>query len=139
MLARLCWSFTFLLLCYGIVLHIPSKTVRWSGLCACFLAAQLVLNYYMLRGPSKKARLSFSRTQGFCLLQSCIMMAFVICASVFPFPDFPAVLFSPALMTISILFHLPLWVLSLNACLYASAFLVLALFFKTESAFCYDL
>lgn len=74
-----------------------------------------------------------------CTLLSLLMLGFVTAVSVFPYPDRPAIFFSPVLVGMAVIFLFSFRQLFLSLTLYALVFIVLAVLFKAPAALVYDI
>ena len=88
---------------------------------------------------SRQAHPSYRIVQAGCMELVLLVMAFVVCISVFPFPDRPSLFYPLAYTMMVIPFQFPYAVLSLVLTGVTGVFILLSYLYKTPAMFTYDL
>ncbi len=129
--------YTILLLVYAAGALFLFKSLLLRILYAVFIVVQLAFDlrilYMVRRHPT------YRQVHHLCSLLCVLIIGFIITISVFPYPDRPAIFFTPVLVGMSVVFVFSLRQMVLSLTLYSIVFAVLAALFKTKIAFTYDI
>ncbi len=136
-LKSVCLVYTLLLLAYSVTAFFLFDSIPLRVLYGIFVAAQLAFDIWLLSVRTSPP--AYRRVQAMCTLLSLLIMGFVIAVSVFPYPDRPAIFFSPVLVGMAVIFLFSFRQLFLSLTLYALVFIVLAVLFKAPAALVYDI
>ena len=130
-------AYTILLIIYAVFAFFLFPSFFLRILYAVFIGIQLAFDVLLLhtghRHPSHRL------VHILCTLLCTMIVGFVILISVFPYPDRPAIFFSPVLVGVSVIFIFSLRQIVLSLTFYSVVFTVLAVLFKSGTAFTYDI
>lgn len=136
-LKSLCLVYTLLLLAYSITSFFFFSSIPLRVLYGIFVAVQIIYDAWLLR--ILRGLPSYKQVHVMCTLLSLLITVFVTAISVFPYPDRPAIFFSPVLVGIAVVFLFSFRQLLLTLTFDTAVFIVLALLFKKPDALAYDI
>lgn len=138
LLRRSTIAFSALLAVYGPIVYLIFRNSLLSSLYLIFGAVSLGFTLFaLLYGRKIPPRPGLVR--GACILFMIATLAFTACINILPYPDNPSPFFPMVYILVSVLFLLPIWVITLTLTLSTAGYISLVLLFETPTTAIQDL
>lgn len=129
--------FEICLILYGIFAYFSFQSILLDILYLFFLVFNSIF-LYIIRKIAKQD-LEYKKIQALCILFLIQVFAFNICVGIFPFPDRPAIFFTPIYILLISLFQFRFWTITSLFTSMSVLFIFMAVMFKTINAYVYDI